>query len=348
MKMIHSRYFDFHEGLHVLKDPATGLTGLIAVHSTARGPAAGGTRCWSYTNTEELVVDAMRLSRGMSYKNAIAGLPFGGGKAVIQRPPGSSFDREALFRAFGDAVASLRGQYITAEDVGTTVADMHTVRSRTRFVAGLHTEGEAAGGDPSPWTALGVFECLKAASLEMLGLSLRGATVAVQGLGNVGSRLCHLLAKEGAKLIVADVDTARAQALAQKFGAKQLDSQEIVSVEADIFAPCALGAVINDVSLPNLKFKLICGGANNQLANEHHGELLRQRGIVYAPDYIVNAGGIINVCAEYLGENAGGVEGRVRAIPSRLVSVLREAETSGRAANLVADDLARRIIAGAD
>jgi leucine dehydrogenase len=288
----------------------------------------------------------MRLARGMSFKNAIAGLPFGGGKAVLQRPPGE-FDRQRLFQAFGEAVERLGGQYITAEDVGTTIADMRAVSSRTKYVAGLEREGTTAGGDPSPWTALGVFECLKRASLEVLGLQLRGATVAVQGVGNVGSRLCRLLAEGGANLIVADVDARKAEALAHELGARHVGAHDIVTADADIFAPCALGGVINDETVSKLKFRLICGGANNQLLDDHHGDELRKRGITYAPDYVVNAGGIINVCAEYLGEGAVEVEQRVRAIPGRLISILQEADASGRASNLAADDLARRLIAGA-
>lgn len=331
------------ERLHVVDDPQTGLVAVIAVHSTALGPAAGGCRFWSYPDKNRMIHDATRLAQGMSYKNALADLPFGGGKAVIQRPE-TEFDRAALFAAFGDAVEALGGTYITAEDVGTTVADMRAIRSRTRFVAGLDSADGIAGGDPSPWTALGVFESMKAAA-GMRGIALRGATVAVQGVGNVGGRLCKLLAQEGAALIVADIDEARAARAAQELGGRHVGIDEIMEAEAEILAPCALGGSLNDQTIPRLHAEVICGGANNQLEHARHGELLRERGCLYAPDYVVNAGGIINVSAEYLGESAEQVEGRVRHIAPRLVKILRRAEEQGLASNRVADDLAREVIA---
>lgn len=336
---------NLQEQFRIINDEATGLSGVIAIDSTALGPAAGGCRLWHYDSHKELVTDALRLARGMSYKNALAGLPLGGGKAVLQRPDGD-FDREALFRAFGQAVASLRGDYITAEDVGTTVADMQVVRQHTRYVAGLHEREGHAGGDPSPWTALGVFESMNAAA-SMLGLPLQRLSVAVQGVGNVGGRLCQLLASQGARLIVADVDEERAAALAKNWNAIQVGIDEILEVEADIYAPCALGGVLNDQSIPRLRAQLICGGANNQLQEDRHGEALRERGITYAPDYVVNAGGIINVSAEYLGETVRQVETRVSKIAPRLVSILREASKQQRASNHIADEMARNVISGA-
>ncbi|MEJ5979627.1 Glu/Leu/Phe/Val dehydrogenase dimerization domain-containing protein [Novosphingobium sp. PS1R-30] len=341
--MVRTATQDCLESLHVLDDGETGLKGVIAIHSTALGPAAGGCRFWRYAEREELVADAVRLARGMSYKNALAGLPFGGGKAVLLRPE-EPFDRVAYFAAFGRAVAELEGRYVTAEDVGTTVADMGVVSDQTRFVAGLDAVGGRAGGDPSPWTALGVFESMKAAG-AMLGIPLGDASVAVQGTGNVGAALCRLLAREGAKLIVADIEEKRAALVAREIGAVQVGVDEILEVKSDILAPCALGAVLNQRSIPRLKAGLVCGAANNQLAEEHHGDLLRDRGIVYAPDYLVNAGGIINVCAEYRGERADGVEARVMAIAPRLISVLERARHDGLASNRVADDLARAHIA---
>lgn len=342
--MVRMPGLDLQENLHVIDDAETGLRGVIAIHSSVLGSAAGGCRFWRYAAHEDLVTDAMRLARGMSYKNALAGLPFGGGKAVLQVPEGE-FDRAAVFRAFGDAVEAMGGRYITAEDVGTTVADMRAVRDRTRYVAGLDSREGAAGGDPSPWTALGVFESLKAAAEGMLGLTLRDATVAVQGVGNVGAGLCRLLAREGARLVVADVNEDRAAALAAELGARQVSVDQILEQDVDVLAPCALGAVLNDATIPTLRARLVCGGANNQLADEHHGEALRQRGIIYAPDYVVNAGGIINVSAEYLGETVSQVEARVSLIAPRLLDILREAETKGVASNVVADTLARNTIA---
>lgn len=337
---------DFQERMHVIRDEATGVTGVIAIHSTVLGPAAGGCRFWHYGSDAAMMADAVRLARGMSYKNAMAGLPFGGGKAVLQRPTGV-FDRDVVFRAFGDAVATLGGAYITAEDVGTTVSDMRTVRDRTSFVAGLETQPGMAGGDPSPWTALGVHESMKAAARHALGIDLADATIAIQGVGNVGASLARLLKRDGARLILADVDERRVAALATELDAHVVGIDAILSVEADVFAPCALGGILENRSIPSLKARLVCGAANNQLATVSDGELLSRRGVVYAPDYIVNAGGIINVSAEYLRETTDQVDQRVRRIPERLLTVLRQAEDTDRPSNVVADELAQGIIAGA-
>lgn len=341
--MVHMHDSDFQEQLHVLDDPVSGLKGVIAIHSTALGPAAGGCRLWSYPSQEELATDAIRLAKGMSYKNALAGLPFGGGKAVLQRPQGE-FDRQALFRAFGSRVAQLKGRYVTAEDVGTTIADMVAVRDRTGFVAGLEAKGRAAGGDPSPWTALGIFESMKAAAEGMLDMALNEATVAVQGAGQVGSELCRLLRGEGARVLIADLDEAKAARIAGETGARVIALDEVLEAEVDVLAPCALGGVFDDATIPRLNARLICGGANNQLAREEHGDALHRRGIVYAPDYVVNAGGIINVTAEYLGESSSRVKTRIRAIAPRLLAILQDARARDEAPNRVANDLARRTI----
>jgi leucine dehydrogenase len=281
----------------------------------------------------------------MSYKNALAGLPLGGGKAVLQRP-GGDFDRKAVFRVFGDAVAALQGKYITAEDVGTTVADMRAVRDRTPFVAGLEVSAGMAGGDPSPWTALGVFECMKATVRDVLQFDLRGATVAVQGIGNVGGGLCRLLRQEGARLVIADIDEARAAAFADELGAERVGIDEILMVDADVLAPCALGGILNAETIPSVRARLICGGANNQLATEADGQSLFDRGILYAPDYVVNAGGIINVSAEYLGETSGEVGDRVRQIAGRLLKILGQAADEHLPPGAVAENLARRMMTG--
>ena len=337
---------DLQECLHVIKDEETGVTGVIALHSTALGPAAGGCRFWHYADQAALVTDAVRLARGMSYKNALAGLPFGGGKAVLQRPTGD-FDRQTVFRVFAEAVAALGGNYITAEDVGTTVADMSAVRERTPYVAGLDVSAGMAGGDPSPWTALGVFACMESAAREMLSLDLKDATVAVQGVGNVGAGLCRLLAEAGARLTIADVNEARAAALAAELGAKMVRVDDILAVDADVLAPCALGGVLDAGTIPLIRARLICGGANNQLATEGDGQSLLDRGILYAPDYVVNAGGIINVSAEYLRESCDQVRERIGAMPTRLLDILSRAAEQRQPPGAVADQLARQLIANA-
>jgi leucine dehydrogenase len=333
------------ESFHIINNEQSGLSGIIAIHSTALGPAAGGCRFWTYNSDKEMSRDAARLARGMSYKNALAGLPFGGGKAVLRRPSGD-FDRVALFRAFANAVAALEGRYITAEDVGTSIEDMNTVRQRTPYVAGLEPKPGKAGGDPSPWTALGVFESMQTAANFTFGSDLGGLTVAVQGVGNVGANLCRLVKKAGGKLIIADVDRARASLLAKELDAQVVSVNEIYSVEADVFAPCALGAVLNDHTIPSLKARLVCGGANNQLATNKDGEALLAREIVYAPDYLVNAGGIINVAAEYLGETTEQVRERVGQIANRLTTVLATADHNKQPAHIVADEMAEQIIIG--
>lgn len=336
-----------HEQVHIIDDASTGLRGMIAIHSTTLGPAAGGCRLWRYENAQAMERDALRLSRGMSYKNAMAGLPFGGGKAVLQLPA-EPFDRDALFAALGNAVEALDGRYITAEDVGTTLEDMKVVSERTRFVAGLKARRGKAGGDPSPWTALGVFEAMKVASSVALGADLEGLTVAVQGTGNVGASLCRMLANAGVKLVIADIDRRRVALLERVHGARVVPVDEIASVQADIFAPCALGGVLNAKSIPQLKARLVCGGANNQLATEADGDALTARGIAYAPDYVVNAGGIINVTAEYLGETTQQVEARVHCIAGRLDTVLKLAAVEKVSSARVADRLAQQIIREAE
>jgi leucine dehydrogenase len=334
------------EKVSFFEDPATGLRAVIVIHSTALGPAAGGCRFWSYADKNDAVADAMRLAEGMTYKNVLAGLPFGGGKAVIMRPEGE-FDRAGLFKAFGRAVDSLGGAYVTAEDVGTLVSDMQAVRSVTRHVAGLPSKGGSAGGDPSPWTALGVFLSMRHAVARRLGGRLAGKTVAVQGVGNVGMELCHLIHQDGANLVVADGSPERAAKAAQLYGAVVVAPDELLFADVDVVAPCALGGILDERSIARLKAKVICGGANNQLAKPQDGRRLNARGILYAPDYLVNAGGIINVVAEHMGETTASVEARVRRIPKRLEAVFEAAEVGGEAPNFVADSMARAIVADA-
>ena len=330
-----------------LYDLEAGLDGFIAIHSTALGPGAGGCRLWSYPDMRHALGDAMRLAEGMSYKNALAGLPFGGAKAVLRRPEGE-FDRVALFRAFGRAVEGLGGLYVTAEDVGTSVEDMQEVASVSRHVAGLPSAEGRAGGDPSPWTAKGVFESMRVATEFALGRDLAGLTVAVQGTGNVGADLCRRLADAGARLVIADPSPARRDRLKAVLGAEVVEVDAIASVEADIFAPCALGGALDRDSVGKLKAKLVCGAANNQLASPEVASLLLDRGIAYAPDYVVNAGGIISVSAEYLGEDEADVESRVAAIGPRVAALLERAAREGRSPAIVADEMAEEVIAGAE
>jgi leucine dehydrogenase len=331
--------YDKHEEVVFVGGERQGFAGIVAIHSTALGPAAGGCRIWDYDSVDDALTDALRLSRGMTYKNAMAELPLGGGKSVIYR---LNVDRMEVFQKFGEAVEQLGGRYITAEDVGATVADMRSVARATSYVAGLPKETGQAGGDPSPVTALGVFVSIKA----LLGGSVQGRTVAVQGVGAVGYNLCKLLAEEGAKLIIADVNEAnlhRAQAL----GAQIAPVDQIHAVGADLFAPCALGAGLNARTIPELGAPIICGAANNQLETEEDGARLVAHGVTYAPDYVVNAGGIINVSAEYLGEPADVVEGRVRAIAPRLMRVLETAKRENLTPQQAADRIVRERITAA-
>lgn len=332
--------FDDHEDVVFFTDADTGLAGVIAIHSTALGSAAGGCRMARYVSPEAAVTDALRLSRGMSFKNAMAGLRAGGGKAVIYDVAAEA-SREMVFEAFGRAVEARGGRYVTAEDVGTSVADMTAAARSTRYVAGLAPKGEEAGGDPSPWTALGVFVSLQAA----VDKDLKGLRVAVQGLGAVGYRLCERLHAAGARLVVADVDAARVERAQTAFGAERSDVQRIHAVDADVFSPNALGGGLNAQSIAELGAPVVCGGANNQLATDKDGKRLVARGVVYAPDYVVNAGGIINVMAEYEGESGAVVEPRVRAIGPRVADLLARAKTSGVAPHRLADQTARALLA---
>ncbi len=334
--------FDSHEKLCLFDDPASGLRAVIAVHSTHRGPAAGGVRYWHYARTADAVTDALRLSRGMSYKNAMADLPMGGGKGVILAQPGGE-KSPALLAAFGEAIESLGGRYVTAEDVGMTDADMVQIARKTRHVSGLPVSGGAAGGDPGPYTALGVYLGVKAAARYRLGSDdMRGVRVAIQGVGSVGGGLARLLARDGARLILADADAAKASALATELGAEAVAADAIMTVEAEIFSPNALGAVLSAQSLDALKAPIVAGGANNQLATPDVGALLLDKGILYAPDYVINAGGIINVSLEYLGTgDKAEVERRIRGIPDRLEAIWAQSDESGRAASDIADDMAK-------
>lgn len=326
-----------------LSDESAGLDGVIAIHSTARGPAAGGCRLWAYDDPEAALRDAFRLAEGMSYKNAMARLPLGGGKAVLRRPAGA-FDRRVLFEAFGRAVEKLDGRYVTAEDVGTGVADMECVARHTRHVAGRTALPGLAGGDPSPWTALGVFEAMKAAVDVRHGGPLAGMTVAISGVGNVGTGLARLVHGAGAKLVIADIDPLRCARLAEELGAEVVDIAQIAGIAADVFAPCALGGALDEATVLALRASVVCGAANNQLASPDMADLLVERGISYAPDYVVNAGGIINVAAEYLGESESKVRGRVLEIGPRTREILDTAACDGLPPPVVADRMAEALM----
>jgi len=339
--------FDGHEGVHAFHDAATGLKCMVAVHSTALGPAAGGCRMWNYTTGDAMLTDVLRLSQGMSYKNAMAGIPLGGGKAVIWGDPKSD-KSPALFRAFGRAVESLQGHYYTAEDVGVDVADMAVVREETRYVAGLD-EGAAASGDPSPVTAKGVYLGIREVARRLFGTDdINGRTIAVQGVGSVGGYTCDHLAKAGARLIITDIDQDALAAVARRTGAQIVAPNDIYDAEADIFSPNALGAIINEKTLSRLKVKGVAGGANNQLVVPEMGEFLRRKGILYAPDYVINGGGIINVAAEISGSySREWVEATLSRLIVTLGEVLDEALQTNQPTNYVADRIARARIAAA-
>ncbi|MGI9627684.1 MAG: Leu/Phe/Val dehydrogenase [Longimicrobiales bacterium] len=286
-----------HEQLVLWNEPKLGYRGIVAVHDTTLGPALGGTRFWNYGTDEEAIIDALRLARGMTYKAAITGLNLGGGKSVIIGNNRTN-DREMIFRAHGRAVESLKGRYITAEDVGTSVDDMEFVKMETDHVAGLL----GRSGDPSPVTAHGVYKGIKACAKERYGDdSLDGKHVAVQGLGHVGHYLCQYLTEDGARLTVTDIRPERVAAVTTEFGAESVSPDDIYGVDAEIFAPCALGAVVNDDTLKVFKYAVIAGAANNQLAQARHGQELHQKSILYAPDYVINAGGLVNVYGELQG-----------------------------------------------
>ncbi len=338
--------FDAHEGLHFIDKPQCGLRAIIAVHSTHLGPAAGGARFWHYAQSADALTDALRLSRGMSYKNAMAGLPLGGGKSVILAGEDGHKSPD-LLAAFGKAVDSLGGRYITAEDVGMSVVDMVEVHRQTRFVAGLPAEGAGeVGGDPGPHTSLGVFLGIKAAVRRALGKdSVEGLHIAIQGAGSVATGVAMHAFGEGARLSIADVDAKKAHKLADTVGGKVVDPADVLFLEADVVSPNALGAILTEETIARLNTPIVAGGANNQLETDADGDRLQERGILYAPDYVINAGGIINVCTEYLGDgDASLVRERIDGIPQRLEQVWTESAASGRNPAAVADAMAQRLI----
>ncbi|MEO1593849.1 MAG: Glu/Leu/Phe/Val dehydrogenase dimerization domain-containing protein [Pseudomonadota bacterium] len=336
-----------HERVLHCSDPVSGLRAIIAIHSTALGPAAGGCRFWHYDDDTAALTDVLRLSQGMSYKNAMAGLSLGGGKAVILAPEDRQLT-DPLLESFGQFVATLHGDYITAEDVGMSVPAMQVIATRTRHVAGLPSTGGSAGGDPSPKTADGVFAGILAAVRHQRGKdSLEGLHVAVQGVGNVGMNLARSLARAGARLTVADINGARVAQACEELDADAASLEDILYTDADIVAPCALGAVLDAGSIPRLKATIIAGAANNQLATDEDGQRLFDAGILYAPDYVINAGGIVNVALEYEGGfTEADVDARVAAIGDRLLDIFAQSEREQRPTNVIADAMARALIAG--
>ncbi|MCB5226837.1 amino acid dehydrogenase [Alishewanella sp. 16-MA] len=335
--------FDQHEQVVFCSDQESGLKAIIAVHSTRLGPAVGGCRMWDYVSDEDALVDVLRLSRGMTYKNAMAGLPLGGGKSVIIGNA-KTIKSEALFRAFGRMVHRLNGSYYSAEDVNITTHDIMQVNQETPFVAGL----EGKSGNPAPFTALGTYQGIKAAAMHQFGSAdLNGKVVAVQGLGSVGFYLCEYLHAEGAKLIVTDINEDAITRAVNQFGATAVGLNDIYAVDADIYAPCALGATLNDDTLPQLKVKIIAGCANNQLKRAEHGQKLRQMGILYAPDYVINAGGIINVAFEMRPQGYSSSEStaKVKQIYDTLLTIFERADAENLPTSTVADLMAQEIIA---
>lgn len=350
--MWNNRAFDDHEKITFVHDRASGLRAIIAIHSTHLGPSAGGTRFWRYADSAAALTDALRLSQGMSYKNALAGLPMGGGKAVILADEDRT-KTEPMMLAFGEAVEQLGGTYVTAEDVGITEADMATVFRRTRHVTGLPSENGkgTVGSDPGPFTSYGIYLGVRQAVRHKLGKdSMAGVHVALQGTGSVGSGLARHLAKDGAVLTLSDIDPERAAALADELGAKSVPADAIMTVPCDVFSPNALGAILTPESIAALDCAVVAGGANNQLATAAEGDALAARGILFAPDYVINAGGIISVGIEYLSRDGSiasmteEVDRLIAQIPGRLEQVWQESDESGVASNRVADAMAKKAI----
>jgi leucine dehydrogenase len=327
-----------HEQVMLCSDPASGYRGIIAIHDTTLGIALGGTRFWKYDSDEEALIDALRLSRGMTYKSAVAGLNLGGGKSVILGDPKTD-DREAIFRAHGRFVDTLGGRYITAEDVGTTTADMDHVARETKYVAGL----AGKSGDPSPVTAHGVFRAILASAHICWGSDdITGKTVALQGCGHVGRYLAGELHQAGARLVATDIEADRVQRVVSETGARAVEPDAIYDVDADIFAPCALGGILNDTTIPRLRVEIVAGGANNQLLEERHGQMLHDRDILYAPDYVANAGGVINVYGELGGWDERRSFEKADEIYDTVISVFEIAEADGVLPHEAADRLAER------
>jgi leucine dehydrogenase len=338
MKIFEAMAEHGHEELVFWYDRATGLKAIVAIHDTTLGPALGGCRMWPYANEDEALTDVLRLSRGMTYKNAAMGLDLGGGKSVIWAD--SRTDKtEAMFRGFGRLVQSLGGRYITAEDVGVSADDMAIVARETRFVGGLRE----TSGDPSPATALGVLEGIRACLRHVFGSDeIEGRRVAIQGLGHVGAMLARMLRDQGAQLTITDINPDRVAQLAAELGADSVDPDRIFDVECDVFSPCALGAILNDDTIPRLSCRIVAGSANNQLKEPRHGQMLRDRGIVYAPDFVINGGGVVNVADEFHpdGYHHDRAYERIAQIGRQVADVIAMAERQQIPSQEAADRLA--------
>ncbi len=333
-----------HEQVVFCQDKATGLKAIIAIHDTTLGPSLGGCRFWNYANEDEAIFDVLRLSRGMTYKAAIAGLSLGGGKAVIMGDPRHLKSRD-FFRAFGAFVDSLSGYYITAEDVNISVEDMNQASLETNYVVGV-TNKESGSGDPSPLTALGTYHGIRSAAKYLLGKSsVMGMKVAIQGCGSVGRNLCELLHKGGAQLIVSDINEAHVRDMVDRYQATPVSVDEIHAQDVDVLSPCALGGTINSQTIPDIKARVVAGAANNQLLDEKtHGRELKKRGILYAPDYVINAGGLINVTFELKGYDRKAVEKDVCSIYDTLLKVFSEAEKHNILTHEASNQIAEQII----
>ncbi|MDX1433029.1 MAG: Glu/Leu/Phe/Val dehydrogenase dimerization domain-containing protein [Gammaproteobacteria bacterium] len=345
MSVFQHDEFDGHEQVAFFKDDQSGLRAIIAVHNTNLGPALGGVRMWPYASDAEALRDVLRLSRGMTYKSALAGLPFGGGKSVIIGDPHRD-KSDALMAAMGRCVERLAGRYIAAEDSGTNVDDIRTMATETAHVAGIASKSTTGGGersgDPSPATARGVFVGLRAAVRHKLGRDdLDGVRVAVQGVGNVGRRLVGYLREAGAECWIADIHSESVERTADETGAVPVDGDALIDLDVDVFAPCALGAVINSESIPRLRAGIVAGAANNQLESCAHGEVLMHKGILYAPDYVINAGGVIDVAFERTGYDLDKVVAKIDGIGVALTEIFERSDAEQRPTSVVADDLAR-------
>lgn len=336
----YSTDLDFGE-LHIKSDPDRSFRTIVAIHNLNRGPAIGGCRFIEYEHTDDALWDVMRLARGMTYKAAMANLDHGGAKAVMLRPPELTEDQRArLFSAFGDFVDSLGGDYITAEDSGTEVEDMNTVRSRTEYVLGVG-EDQGGAGDPSPYTAVGVRRGMEAAVQALYGRSsLDGLSVAIQGVGNVGYHLVDELVNRGANLTVTDVDEEALQTVRESFDVEVVEPKRIYDVECDIFAPCALGAVLNDETISRLSCDIVAGSANNQLKEEKHDTQLLEENIFYAPDYVINAGGLIYLAEHFAGEETGTDSDRIQGIYDNIREIYQLSEKKGVPPGEIADQIA--------
>lgn len=343
MLTLERMYSMGHEEVVFFQDKSSGLKAIVGIHDTTLGPALGGTRLWPYANEEEALLDVLRLSRGMTYKNAISGLNLGGGKAVIIADPKDK--SEALFRSFGRFIESLNGRYITAEDVNTSVNDIEHIFTETNHVTGV-AQQNGGSGNPSPYTALGVFRGIEASVTKVFGArGLKDKTVAIQGVGSVGFELSKLLTEAGAQIIFTDVNGKNIQRMKEAFpAARFVETNEIFGVNCDIYSPCALGASINDETIPLLKAKIVCGAANNQLKEDRHGFVLKEKNILYAPDYLVNAGGVMNVSIEFEGWADSKSRRMIDTIYDKTMEVFKISDEENIPVNRAADVMAEKRI----